>query len=832
MPAMRRSSQRAAGQAEVWAARAWNVFNEGRPFSVVYPLLVLVAAAVVGLAPDGSLPLALAGAAVASLVLSRFAFALRGRALLWLALVAAVPLLEPWRAPALLAGALAGYAFFTVVVWGSVYYHLRTGAPWTNGLRFWRLVLTNSDPTSGNALEQIPKLLIALSAATLLAEEPSGASLARIAATLAIATALGALAARSFAKRLPRYPARSAATGAGSAAGPRAASQPARPRAAAQLAAPRAAARLARRVYVIVVDGCNRGRLWQADAPAMDRLAREGSEYLAVEPAYPARTVVCFSSMLTGATPAEHGMRSNFAPRLGVRQESVFDVLEREGRGGRLVGIAHLLDPFGEEVVRSVTSVQPTSEIDRSLTAEARRVVEEEDPDLLVLQLLAADQLGHVRGVRSPEYLDQLAETDTHVGEFLAFLERTGKLDGSTVILMADHGQGRGIGGHGHLDWGERPVPFVVWGEGAVPGAVSSEPRSVLELAATISRLLGVRAPEAARGRPLVPAEDPAMAAARPRPAPNDSGEGRRVTSQASWVDHRMGGLGRTVDAGGRCLAIVVARDEEAAVGSVLAGLPDEACGLPIDVLLVDDGSRDATPEIGRRHGARVISHRVSRGLGAGLRAGLETARDEGYAAAVYLDGDGEYDPSDLARVLEPVARGRADYVLGSRFLGSREGMSWHRTLANRTSSALLGFLMQTVTSDAQTGYRAFSARALHAARIAHDYNYAQVLTLWLWGQGIDAAEVPIRYRRRTAGRSFVRYPEYLARVAPAIWREWRAARASRSRSAATSTPTAPASQNGHPPALVNNGSASVSGPNGASGRSPASEPPPQRTSA
>ena len=249
----------------------------------------------------------------------------------------------------------------------------------------------------------------------------------------------------------------------------------------------------------------------------MDRLAREGTEYLAVEPAYPARTVVCFSSMLTGATPAEHGMRSNFAPRLGVRCESIFDVLEREGRRGRLVGIAHLLDPFGEDVVRSVTSVQPTSEIDRSLAAEGRRVVEEEDPDLLVLQLLAADQLGHVRGVRSPEYLEQLAETDRHVGDFLAFLEERGKLEGATVILMADHGQGRGIGGHGHLDWGERPVPFVVWGEGAVPGAISREPRSVLELAPTIARLLGVPQPEAARGRPLVPAEDAIGGAARAR---------------------------------------------------------------------------------------------------------------------------------------------------------------------------------------------------------------------------------------------------------------------------------------------------------------------------
>jgi hypothetical protein len=774
---------RAAGPLEVWAARAWNVFNEGRPFSVVYPLLVLLAAAALGLAPDGRLALALAGAAASAAVLSRFPFALRGRALLWLAALAALPLLEPWRTPALPAGALAGYAFFTVVVWGSIYYHLRTGAPWTNGLRFWRLVLTNSDPTSGNALEQLPKLVIALGAGTLLAEEPDAGSALRIAAALAIAAGLGALAARSFASRLPRYPKR-----------------------AAQERASDAPAAIARRVYVIVVDGCNRGRLWQAHAPVMDRLAREGTEYLAVEPAYPARTVVCFSSMLTGATPAEHGMRSNFAPRLGVRRESVFDVLEREGRRGRLVGIAHLLDPFGEDVVRSVTSVQPTSEIDSSLAAEGRRVVEEEDPDLLVLQLLAADQLGHVRGVRSPEYLDQLAETDRHVGDFLAFLEERDRLEGATVILMADHGQGRGIGGHGHLDWGERPVPFVVWGQGAVSGAISREPRSVLELAPTIARLLGAPQPEAARGRPLVPVEDPSVEPARPA-----------ITAPAAEQ---------------RCLAIVVARDEQEAVGGVLAGIPADACGLAVDVLLVDDGSRDATPEIGREQGARVHSHEESRGLGAALRAGLSVARDEGYAAAVYLDGDGEYDPADFERVLEPVARGRADYVLGSRFLGRRDGMSWHRTLANRCTSALLGALLGTVTSDGQTGYRALSAHALAAARIRHDYNYAQVLTISLWGAGIDAVEVPIGYRRRLSGRSFVRYPEYLARVAPAIWREWRAARASRRTSSTSAAPIAPASQNGHPPPGSKSGNRSVSGPNGASGRPATNEPSPQRTSA
>lgn len=761
-----------AGRFEVWAARLWNVFNEGRPFSIVYPVMVLLTAAPVGLAPDGSLALALAGSLALALVLSRFPFPLRGRALLWLAAALSVPLLEPWREPALILGALAGYAGFTVLLWGTLYYRLRTGAPWNNFTRFWRLVVTNSDPTSGNALEQVPKLVMSLAAGVLLAERPGAAAGARLAVAALLAAVLGALAWRRFARaRLPRYPPPSTAL------------------------APPARAPLARRVYVIVVDGCNRGRLWQADTPMMDRLAREGTEYLAVEPAYPARTVVCFSSMLTGAAPAEHGMRSNFAPRLGVRRESVFDVLARHGRSGRLVGIAHLLDPFGEEVVRSVTSVQPTAEIDHSLAAAGRRVVEEEDPDLLVLQLLAADQLGHVRGVRNREYVEQLEETDRRIGDFLAFLSERGALERATVILMADHGQGRGIGGHGHLDWGESPVPFVVWGEGAVPGAVSSEPRSVCELAATVSELLGVSVPAAARGRPLVPLGDPSV--------------------------------GPPAAAGGRCLAIVVARDEQPRLGRVLERLPQRACGMPVDVVVVDDGSRDGTAAVARAAGAELISHAEPRGLGAALRSGLAHAREHGYAAAVYLDGDGEYDAAELATVLDPVARGRADYVLGSRFLAAREGMSRHRTLANRAVSALLGTAMGTVVSDGQTGYRAFSRRALRHAEIRHDYNYAQVLTLSLWGAWIEPVEVAISYRRRAGGRSFVRYPEYLRRVLPAAWRQWRAStRARRTNppptAAAKAYGQADSPKRGNPP---------VSGPNGASGRAVTSPPEPSRTS-
>jgi len=724
-----------AGLFEIWAARLWNVFNEGRPFSVVYPQLVLACALPLGLAPDGPYVAASGAALVFSLVSARYQFPLRGRALLWLAAIAGVALLEPWRAPGMLVGALGGYVFFTVVMWGTVYYRLRTGAPWTNFLRFWRLVLTNSDPTSGNALEQVPKLVLTLGAATTAALEPAAVAGPRIGLAAALVTALGAFWQRRFERRLPPYPVHMAAG-----------------------TTPRS--RLAERVYVIVVDGLNRERFWQAHAPHLDRLFRSGTEYLGVEPAYPARTVVCFSSMLTGATPAEHGMRSNFAPRLGVRCESLFDTLARAGMRGRLVGIAHLLDPFPGGEVSAVTSVQATAAIDRSLVAEGLRVVRDEDPELLVLQLLATDQIGHVRGVRNREYLEQLERSDALVGEFLAQLEALGKLDRATVIVMADHGQGRGIGGHGHLDWGERPVPFAIWGRGAVPGAVVRGRRSVLELAATVAALLGVPAPTAARGRPLVPQLEPPGAV---EPALR-----------------------------GRALAVVPARNEEATIGAVLAAVPKQACGFELDLLVVDDGSTDATARIAREAGARVLAHGRGRGLGAALRSGLAVARDEDYDACVYLDADGEYDAREIPRLLDPIARRRADYVVGSRFLGRREGMAWHRALTNRIGSAVLGSLMGgRVVTDGQSGFRAFSKRALHAARIRHDYNYAQVLTLALWGAGIEPLEVPISWRRRSTGRSFVRYPEYLARVLPAVWREWRSSLAARKAARASAQPSA-----------------------------------------
>jgi predicted AlkP superfamily pyrophosphatase or phosphodiesterase len=227
-----------------------------------------------------------------------------------------------------------------------------------------------------------------------------------------------------------------------------------------------------------------------------------GTVFESVETVYPARTVVCFSSMLTGAAPEAHGISSNLVIKLGLRVESVFDALRRAGKKGRLVGIAHLIDAFGDDVA-SVTSVAHNDKIDQNLIAAAKRELLERDPDLLVLQLLAVDQNGHTRGTYYPEYVERIEITDHLIEGFMRWCEERGYLDDAAIILMADHGQGRGIGAHGHLSEGERFVPFAIWGSGAARGKTVEDLRSILDLAPTLCYLLGVEPPSGSVGKVL-----------------------------------------------------------------------------------------------------------------------------------------------------------------------------------------------------------------------------------------------------------------------------------------------------------------------------------------
>jgi glycosyltransferase involved in cell wall biosynthesis len=213
------------------------------------------------------------------------------------------------------------------------------------------------------------------------------------------------------------------------------------------------------------------------------------------------------------------------------------------------------------------------------------------------------------------------------------------------------------------------------------------------------------------------------------------------------------------------------ARNEAATVAAVVRRVPAAVAGHSVVALVIDDGSTDDTAARAGRAGAGVVSLAPGRGLGAAVRRGLEAAVALDAVAVAFADADGEYAPEELERLVAPILGGRADYVVGSRFAPPRQPMRVHRRAGNRMLTRAMRALTKLPITDGQSGYRALSGAAAAHAEIAHDYNYAQVLTLDLVAKGFRYEEVPISYAPRAYGRSFVRVVPYLWHVVPAAWR-------------------------------------------------------------
>jgi glycosyltransferase involved in cell wall biosynthesis len=188
--------------------------------------------------------------------------------------------------------------------------------------------------------------------------------------------------------------------------------------------------------------------------------------------------------------------------------------------------------------------------------------------------------------------------------------------------------------------------------------------------------------------------------------------------------------------------------NEEATIGEVLDRIA--ALNLDAQTIVVDDGSTDRSAELAQRDGVKVVRLK-HRGKGAAIRAAIPLIDGD---IAVIQDADMEYDPAEVPGLIEPIQRGVADVVFGSRLAGGRPQRAylfWHK-VGNRFLSLVTGVLYNTTLTDMETGYKAFRADVLRSLDLRQDgFGIEPEITGEVCRRHLRVYELPISYFGRTS---------------------------------------------------------------------------------
>lgn len=213
-------------------------------------------------------------------------------------------------------------------------------------------------------------------------------------------------------------------------------------------------------------------------------------------------------------------------------------------------------------------------------------------------------------------------------------------------------------------------------------------------------------------------------------------------------------------------VVIIPALNEEATIGSVIAHIPKSIPGIStIKVVVVDDGSTDATKQVSLLAGASVVSHSHPMGVGAAFHTGIKEALSAGADYIVNIDADGQFNPADIPALLLPIQSGQADFVTATRF-GKKEyvpTMPAMKVWGNKWMVRIVNAITSKKFTDVSCGFRAYSREAALRLTLFGHFTYTQESFIDLAFKGVSMAEVPLKVRgEREHGTS---------RVASNLWR-------------------------------------------------------------
>jgi glycosyltransferase involved in cell wall biosynthesis len=199
---------------------------------------------------------------------------------------------------------------------------------------------------------------------------------------------------------------------------------------------------------------------------------------------------------------------------------------------------------------------------------------------------------------------------------------------------------------------------------------------------------------------------------------------------------------------------VIAAYNEEGAVGPVVETLPRTICGLGAEVVVVADGCVDATAKEADAAGAVVCDVPVNRGQGAALRLGYRIAREGGAQYIITTDADGQYNAAEMETLLAPIIEGKADFVTGSRRLGSEETNDPIRRAGVRFFASMISMLTGQRIGDTTFGMRAMRAEVTGAVLLEQPQYQASELLIGVITHGYKVVEVPATIHKRKVGES------------------------------------------------------------------------------